>query len=110
MVELHELEPIEASTTRAQMLVADARRSLSTCRAISRSDPKSGLLLARDGIAFSTLAAALTLAGYRVTNRRGPRRSGGIEAPAQPRGSDVANRIAETDARPRHVRDGGAGY
>ncbi len=74
MAERQELEPIERSATRATSLLVDARRSLATCRSVAANDPKSALLLAWDGIAFPTLAAALALAGYRVTNRMGHHR------------------------------------
>jgi len=69
-----ELEAIERSPAKASALIADARRSLVTCRSIAEKDPKSALLLAWDGIAFPALTAALTLAGYRVTNRMGHHR------------------------------------
>ena len=45
-----------------------------TLKSAPTNDPKSALLLAWDGIAFPTLAAALALAGYRVTNRMGHHR------------------------------------
>lgn len=73
MAERQELEPIERSPSKASALLVDARRSLKTCRSIAEQDPKSTLLLAWDGI-FPTLTAALTLAGYRVTNRMGHHR------------------------------------
>jgi hypothetical protein len=74
MSERGELEPIEPSSSAARALLTDARRSLATCRAIADTDPKSGLLLAWDGVAFPLLSAALNLAGYRVTNRMGHHR------------------------------------
>jgi hypothetical protein len=75
MAERQELEPIERSAAKASALLADARRSLTTCRSIAGVDPKSALLLAWDGIAFPTLTAALALAGYRVTSRMGHHRA-----------------------------------
>ena len=74
MADSQELEAIERSPTKATALIADARRSLATCRSIAAKDPKSALLLAWDGIAFPCLAAALALAGYRVTSRMGHHR------------------------------------
>jgi hypothetical protein len=74
MAERQELERIEPSAAKARALLADARRSLKTCRSIATGDPKSALLLAWDGIAFPTLTAALALAGYRVTSRMGHHR------------------------------------
>lgn len=74
MAERQELEEIESSPSKASALIADARRSLTTCRSIADKDPKSALLLAWDGIAFPVLTAALALAGYRVTNRMGHHR------------------------------------
>lgn len=74
MAERQELESIERSPEKANALLADARRSLVTCRSIAGKDPKSALLLAWDGIAFPSLTAALALAGYRVTNRMGHHR------------------------------------
>jgi hypothetical protein len=82
MSERQELEPIERSAEKASALLADARRSLITCRSIAGKDPKSALLLAWDGVAFPTLTAALTLAGYRVTNRMGHHRAA-VEAARQ---------------------------
>src|SRR5438094_10376507 len=74
MAERQELEAIERSPAKATALIAGARRTLATCRSIAAKDPKSALLLAWDGIAFPALTAALTLAGYRVTNRMGHHR------------------------------------
>src|SRR5690242_17320233 len=74
MAERGELEAIEASSDAARKLLADARRSLATCRTIAGSDPKSALLLAWDGVAFPLLAGALALAGYRVTSHQGHHR------------------------------------
>ena len=74
MAERQELEAIERSSAKASVLIADARRTLATCRSIAEKDPKSVLLLAWDGIAFPALTAALALAGYRVTNRMGHHR------------------------------------
>ena len=74
MAERQELEAIERSPAKASALIADARRSLTTCRSIAGKDPKSGLLLAWDGVAFPCLAATLALAGYRVTSRMGHHR------------------------------------
>ncbi len=71
MADRQELETIEPSPAKATALIADARRTLATCRSIATKDPKSAVLLAWDGIAFPALTAALTLAGYRVTNRMG---------------------------------------
>ena len=78
MSKRQELEPIERSAEKASALLADARRSLITCRSIAGKDPKSALLLAWDGVAFPTL----TLAGYRVTNRMGHHRAA-VEAARQ---------------------------
>ena len=75
MAQRGELDPVEARPAAAEELLADARRALVTCRAIADSDPKSGLLLAWDGVAFPLLVAALNLAGYRVTNRMGHHRT-----------------------------------
>lgn len=58
MAERQELEAIERSPAKASVLVADARRSLATCRSIAEKDPKSALLLAWDGVAFPVLTAA----------------------------------------------------
>lgn len=74
MSERQELDAIEQSPAKAGALLADARRSLATCRSIAAKDPKSALLLAWDGIAFPSLTAALALAGYRVTSRMGHHR------------------------------------
>lgn len=74
MAERQELEQIEPSATKAKALLADARRSLKTCRSIAPGDPKSALLLGWDGVAFPTLTAAMALAGYRVTSRMGHHR------------------------------------
>ena len=82
MADRQELEPIEPSAAKASSLLADARRSLVTCRSIAGQDPKSALLLAWDGVAFPTLTAALALAGYRVTNRMGHHRAA-VEAARQ---------------------------
>src|SRR5712692_10366476 len=82
MAERQELEAIERSPAKATALIADARRTLATCRSIAAKDPKSALLLAWDGIAFPALTAALTLAGYRVTNRMGHHRAA-VEAARQ---------------------------
>ena len=75
MAERQELEAVERSSTKASALIEDARRALATCRSIVGKDPKSAVLLAWDGVAFTTLAAALALAGYRVTNRMGHHRA-----------------------------------
>jgi len=88
MTERQELEAIERSSAKASALIADARRSLVTCRSIAEKDPKSGLLLAWDGIAFPALTAALTLAGYRVTNRMGHHRVA-VDAARQLLGEDA---------------------
>ena len=69
-----ELEAIEPSVAAAQERLVSASRSLATCRQIVESDPRSCLLLAWDGVAFPILAAALSLAGYRVTSRQGHHR------------------------------------
>lgn len=69
-----ELEPIEPSVAAAEERLVSASRSHATCREIAESDPRSCLLLAWDGVAFPILAAALALAGYRVTSRQGHHR------------------------------------
>jgi len=74
MADRQELEPIERDAAKASALLADARRSLGTCRSIASKDPKSALLLAWDAVALPTLTAALAIAGYRVTNRMGHHR------------------------------------
>src|SRR5438132_533729 len=66
---------VERSSTKASALIEDARRALATCRSIVGKDPKSAVLLAWDGVAFTTFTAALALAGYRVTNRMGHHRA-----------------------------------
>jgi len=73
-VERSELEKVEASVDKAQAMLKDAERSLKAARSIVSVDPKSALLLAWDGIAFQALAAALLLAGYRVTTQPGHHR------------------------------------
>jgi len=98
-----ELEAIERSPAKASALIADARRSLVTCRSIAEKDPKSALLLAWDGIAFPALTAALTLAGYRVTNRMGHHRVA-VDAARQLLGEDaLMSRIGAL----RRMRDRG---
>ena len=107
MADSQELEAIERSPTKASALITDARRSLATCRSIAAKDPKSALLLAWDGIAFPILAAALALAGYRVTSRMGHHRVA----------VDAARHLLNEDAlmsrigalRRMHVRDRAAG-
>lgn len=74
MAQRRELEQIEPNVDRAQKLLKDAERSLKTARSIAPTDPKSALLLAWDGDAFPTLAAALAIAGYRVTHQIGHHR------------------------------------
>lgn len=69
-----ELERIEPSVAAAEEGLVSASRSHATCRGIAESDPRSCLLLAWDGVAFPILAAALALAGYRVTSRQGHHR------------------------------------
>jgi hypothetical protein len=71
MAERRQLEPVEPSVARARALLADAKRSLATSRAIVAEDPKSALLLVWDGVAFPALAAALAVAGYRIANQMG---------------------------------------
>jgi hypothetical protein len=73
-VERSELERVESSVDKAEAMLKDAERSLKTARSIASADPKSALLLAWDGIAFQALAAALLLAGYRVTSQPGHHR------------------------------------
>jgi len=103
MAERQELEAIERSPAKASALIADARRSLVTCRSIAEKDPKSALLLAWDGIAFPALTAALTLAGYRVTNRMGHHRVA-VDAARQLLGEDaLMSRIGAL----RRMRDRG---
>jgi len=103
MAERQELEAIERSPAKASALIADARRSLVTCRSIAGKDPKSALLLAWDGIAFPALTAALTLAGYRVTNRMGHHRVA-VDAARQLLGEDaLMSRIGAL----RRMRDRG---
>lgn len=75
MAQRGELEPVEPRPAAAGDLLDDARRALASCQAIADTDPKSGLLLAWDGVAFPLLVAALNLAGYRVTNRMGHHRA-----------------------------------
>jgi hypothetical protein len=69
-----ELESVEPTVAGAEGRLISASRSLATCREILESDPRSCLLLAWDGVAFPILAAALALAGYRVTSRQGHHR------------------------------------
>jgi hypothetical protein len=103
MAERQELEPVERSAAKASALLADARRSLTTCRSIASNDPKSALLLAWDGVAFPTLTAALALAGYRVTNRMGHHRAA-VEASRHLLGDDaLLSRIGSL----RRMRDRG---
>jgi hypothetical protein len=103
MAERQELEPVERSAEKASALLADARRSLTTCRSIASTDLKSALLLAWDGVAFPTLTAALALAGYRVTNRMGHHRAA-VEASRHLLGDDaLLSRIGSL----RRMRDRG---
>ena len=103
MAQRQELEPVERSAQKASALLADARRSLTTCRSIASTDLKSALLLAWDGIAFPTLTAALALAGYRVTNRMGHHRAA-VEASRHLLGDDaLLSRIGSL----RRMRDRG---
>ena len=103
MAERQELEAIERGQAKATALIADARRTLATCRSIAAKDPKSALLLAWDGIAFTALTAALTLAGYRVTNRMGHHRVA-VDAARQLLGEDaLMSRIGAL----RRMRDRG---
>jgi len=103
MAERQELEAIERSPAKATALIVDARRTLATCRSIAAKDPKSALLLAWDGIAFTALTAALTLAGYRVTNRMGHHRVA-VDAARQLLGEDaLMSRIGAL----RRMRDRG---
>lgn len=74
MADRGELERIEVNVALARRLLEDSGRALVTCNRIAQDDPKSVLLLAWDGVAFQLLAAALALAGYRVTNRQGHHR------------------------------------
>ena len=93
MAERQELEAIERSPAKATALIADARRTLATCRSIATKDPKSAVLLAWDGIAFPALTAALTLAGYRVTNRMGHHRVA-VDAARQLLGEDALSHVS----------------
>ena len=103
MAERQELEAIDRSPAKASALIADAHRSLVTCRSIAEKDPKSALLLAWDGIAFPALTAALALAGYRVTNRMGHHRVA-VDAARQLLGEDgLMSRIGAL----RRMRDRG---
>lgn len=103
MAARQELELIEPSAAKARTLVADARHSLASCRAIAVTDPKGALLLAWDGVAFPTLTAALALAGYRVTSRMGHHRVA-VEAARQLIGADaLLSRIGSL----RRMRDRG---
>ena len=103
MAEREELEAIERSPAKATALIVDARRTLATCRSIATKDPKSAVLLAWDGIAFPALTAALTLAGYRVTNRMGHHRVA-VDAARQLLGEDaLMSRIGAL----RRMRDRG---
>jgi hypothetical protein len=103
MAERQELEPVDPSAVKASALVANARRSLATCRAVAGKDPKSAVLLAWDGVAFPTLTAALALAGYRVTNRMGHHRAA-VEASRLLLGADaLMSRIGSL----RRMRDRG---
>ena len=103
MADRQELEPIEPSAAKSSSLLADARRSLVTCRSIAGKDPKSALLLVWDGVAFPTLTAALALAGYRVTNRMGHHRVA-VEAARHLLGADaLLSRIGSI----RRMRDRG---
>jgi hypothetical protein len=74
MVSQGELEAVEPSAAAAHERLDSAARALITCRSIVEEDPRSSLLLAWHGVAFPLLAAALTLAGYRVTSRQGHHR------------------------------------
>lgn len=74
MVGRHELDETEPNLDKAEAMLTGADRSLKTARMVASADPDSALLLAWDGIAFQTLAAALAIAGYRVTNQVGHHR------------------------------------
>ena len=103
IAERQELVAIERSPAKATALIADARRTLATCRSIATKDPKSAVMLAWDGIAFPALTAALTLAGYRVTNRMGHHRVA-VDAARQLLGEDaLMSRIGAL----RRMRDRG---
>ena len=103
MAERQELEAVERSSTKASALIEDARRALATCRSIVGKDPKSAVLLAWDGVAFTTLTAALALAGYRVTNRMGHHRAA-VDASRHLLGEDaLMSRIGSL----RRMRDRG---
>ena len=71
----HELEAIEANVGKAETMLAAANRSLTTARSIVSKDADSALLVAWVGIAFQALAAALAIAGYRVTSQAGHHRA-----------------------------------
>jgi len=75
MADRHELDAIEPSVEKAKVMLSAADRSLKTARSIASTDPGSTLLVAWDGIAFQALAAALALAGYRVTSQPGHHRA-----------------------------------
>ena len=70
-----ELEVVERSAATAQDRLVSAARTLATCRSVVDEDPRGSLLLAWDGVAFPLPAAALGLAGYRVTSRQGHHRA-----------------------------------
>lgn len=74
MAARQELEHVASDVDKALKMLDDAERSLKAARSIAKEDPRSALLLAWDGVAFQALAAALLLAGYRVTSQPGHHR------------------------------------
>ena len=74
MLDRRELEAVEPTVEKAEVMLKAAERSLRAARSIATADPKSAVLLAWDGIAFQALAAALLVAGYRVTSQPGHHR------------------------------------
>jgi uncharacterized protein YyaL (SSP411 family) len=75
MADRRELDAVEPSVEKAKVMLSAADRSLKTARSIASTDPDSTLLVAWGGIAFQALAAALALAGYRVTSQPGHHRA-----------------------------------
>jgi len=70
LIDRGELERVRASSERAEAMLADARRHLSSATMISLTDPQGAYALTYDG-ARKSLAAILEAQGLRATSKGG---------------------------------------
>src|SRR2546428_8261369 len=110
MAERQELEAVERSSTKASAMIEDARRSHATCRSMVGKDPKSAVLLAWDGVAFTTLTGGAGPCRLSRNKPHGPppgscRR---VTPSSRRACTHVTHRVIAANAGPRHVRDGSA--